>query len=86
MNSLNIYLDHFAFGKQPIFVKQEVSVTKGNIVGIIGENGIGKSTFVNLLAGNITSTLQINYHNKSLVPGYNPFVFSSRMTSQGLNI
>ncbi|AQT85632.1 ATP-binding transport protein NatA [Paenibacillus larvae subsp. larvae] len=75
MNSLNIYLDHFAFGKQPIFVKQKISVTKGNIVGIIGENGIGKSTFVNLLAGNITSTLQINYHNKSLVPGYNPFVF-----------
>lgn len=75
MNRLNIYLDYFAFGKVPIFVKQEVSVTTGNIIGIIGENGIGKSTFVNLLAGNIASTLQINYHNKSLVPGYNSLIF-----------
>lgn len=69
--TLDIYIDNFSFDKKSIFIEQKISLENKNILGIIGENGIGKSTFVNLVVGNIESSLNLNYDGISLIPGYN---------------
>lgn len=39
------------FGKRVLFDEVSTSFTQGNIYGIIGANGAGKSTFLNIIAG-----------------------------------
>ncbi len=39
------------FGKRVLFDEVSTSFTQGNIYGIIGANGAGKSTFLNILSG-----------------------------------
>ena len=43
----------FGFGSTPIVSDFNYSFQKGEKIGIVGPNGIGKSTFINILAGNI---------------------------------
>jgi len=43
----------FSFGDRPILRDFSYSFQKGEKVGIAGPNGVGKSTFVNLLAGSV---------------------------------
>ena len=40
-----------SYGEQTILDKFDYSFTKGERVGIIGKNGTGKSTFLNILTG-----------------------------------
>lgn len=41
----------FSYGQCNVVDKQNLKFEKGKIYGIIGENGSGKSTFINLLLG-----------------------------------
>ncbi|MBQ4587488.1 MAG: ABC-F family ATP-binding cassette domain-containing protein, partial [Clostridia bacterium] len=42
------------FEERPLFENANLSISAGEHVGIVGLNGAGKSTFINILAGNIT--------------------------------
>ena len=44
------------YGSRKLFEHVDITFTKGNCYGIIGENGAGKSTFLKLLSGEIEST------------------------------
>ncbi len=43
------------FGKRVLFKDVNIKFTQGNCYGLIGANGAGKSTFLDILAGNIES-------------------------------
>ena len=43
----------FSYGDKPIVRDFSYSFQKGEKVGIVGPNGVGKSSFINVLAGNI---------------------------------
>lgn len=40
-----------SFGDKPLFKDVSLKFTPGNCYGIIGANGAGKSTFLNILSG-----------------------------------
>ncbi len=44
------------FGKQPLFSDVNLKCTSGNCYGVIGANGAGKSTFLNILSGSLEPT------------------------------
>lgn len=44
------------FGSRKLFEDVNLKFTKGNCYGVIGANGAGKSTFLNLLSGELDST------------------------------
>lgn len=44
------------FGKRVLFEEVNLKFTPGNVYGLIGANGAGKSTFVKILAGDIDQT------------------------------
>lgn len=44
------------FGKQPLFADVNLKCTPGNCYGVIGANGAGKSTFLNILSGTLEAT------------------------------
>ena len=44
------------FGKRVLFDDVNIKFTQGNCYGVIGANGAGKSTFLKILAGDITPT------------------------------
>lgn len=43
------------YGEKPLFEDVSIKFTEGNCYGLIGANGAGKSTFLKILAGEITS-------------------------------
>ena len=44
------------FGKKPLFEDISITFSQGNIYGLIGANGSGKSTFMKVLSGHLDST------------------------------
>lgn len=68
---LNIDIKEFAFDKKILFQEQNITIEGNKILAIVGENGVGKSTFVNLISGNINSKIILNYNGKLIRPGYN---------------
>lgn len=44
------------FGKHPLFADVNLKCTPGNCYGVIGANGAGKSTFLNILSGTLEAT------------------------------
>ncbi|WP_251861360.1 ABC transporter ATP-binding protein [Clostridium sp. Marseille-Q2269] len=68
---LKVYIHKFGFDQKILFKNQQLNLKSGNIVGIIGENGTGKSTILNMINGEINSTVKMTYNNKPLIPGYN---------------
>ena len=44
------------FGKKPLFQDVNLKFTPGNCYGVIGANGAGKSTFLRLISGEVSST------------------------------
>ncbi len=44
------------FGKLPLFADVNLKCTPGNCYGVIGANGAGKSTFLNILSGSLEAT------------------------------
>src|SRR5690606_90094 len=53
------------FGKRVLFDSVNIKFTEGNCYGVIGANGAGKSTFLKILADDITPT----GGNVSMTPG-----------------
>lgn len=72
--SLEIYIDKFGFKDETMFDRQSLILEYGNIYGIVGENGIGKSTLLNIIAGELEADINILYNKIKLVPGYNNFI------------
>ncbi len=54
-----------SFGKRTLFEEVNLKFTPGNVYGLIGANGAGKSTFVKILAGDLDPTSG----NVSMDPG-----------------
>ena len=50
-SSLELKGVDFAYGKKQIFKNLNVKFNKGEIVGVLGESGTGKSTLINLISG-----------------------------------
>ena len=66
-----------SFGQQTMLSKFDYSFTKGERVGIIGKNGTGKSTFLNVLTGQepidggkivIGETVKFGYYTQKGIP------------------
>ena len=57
-----ITVDNLAiqFGKRTLFQDVNLKFTPGNIYGVIGANGAGKTTFLRLLSGDLDSTRGTN--------------------------
>ena len=56
---------HFSYGDKPIFTDAHFTFEAGKIYGILGPNGIGKSTLLNILFGQIkTDSGSINWQIK----------------------
>lgn len=54
-----------SFGKRTLFEEVNLKFTPGNVYGLIGANGAGKSTFVKILSGDLDATSG----NVSMDPG-----------------
>lgn len=55
--TLNVAIREFHYRKeQPIFEEIQLEMEPATIIGLVAPNGTGKSTFINLLAGNLTSS------------------------------
>ncbi len=46
----------FSYSKNKVFDGLTLSLTKGNVYGLLGQNGVGKTTLLKLLAGLQQST------------------------------
>ena len=44
------------FGQKPLFEDISITFSKGNVYGLIGANGSGKSTFMKVLSGDLEPT------------------------------
>lgn len=42
---------HYAYGKKPIYEGLNLCIEKGSVYGVLGKNGVGKSTLINILMG-----------------------------------
>ena len=49
-----------SYGQEIILKNLDFSIREGEVIGIIGESGIGKSTFLECLLGNIHQKVMMN--------------------------
>jgi ATP-binding cassette subfamily F protein 3 len=59
-----------AFGEDPVLIGADLTVSRGERVGVIGANGAGKSVLAQLLAGVITPTEGERWVGPSISIGY----------------
>lgn len=70
-------------GKHPVsvFSNMNMNLNAGDLVGLIGDNGIGKSTFIKTLTGNLTPLAgEITLNNKSITR------YSAQQLAQQLSV
>lgn len=58
----------FSYSKNNVFEDLTLSLTKGNVYGLLGQNGVGKTTLLKLLAG-----LQKSTKEACVVNGFHPY-------------
>ena len=58
------------FDGRVLFDKAELCVMNGEHIGVVGLNGAGKSTFINILAGRLVQDEGVVKWNSSLRRGY----------------
>jgi len=51
MHSLNVNNLTFSHSKDPLFINASMNINPGNIVGLLGPNGSGKTTFFDIICG-----------------------------------
>ena len=68
---LSFNIQEFGYNDKLMFKEQSFDLEGGKIYGLVGENGIGKSTLINLIAGNLNGKIEISQGNKNIVPGFN---------------
>ncbi len=51
VNSINLQNISFSYGKKKIFDNLNIKINRGEKVGIVGQNGTGKSTLLNIFLG-----------------------------------
>ena len=61
---------HFARGTRPIVQNADITIMRGDRVGIIGPNGSGKTTLINLLLGTLTPDAGTIRHGTNLEIAY----------------
>jgi ATP-binding cassette subfamily F protein 3 len=59
-----------AFGEEPVLVGVDLTVSRGERVGVIGANGAGKSVLAKLLAGVLSPTEGVRWVGPSIEIGY----------------
>lgn len=55
------------YGGRSVLDKMDLNLEKGKIIGLVGENGTGKSTLMRVIAG-----LEKNYYGEVLIDGQKP--------------
>lgn len=60
----------FSYGEKDIFTNLNLTLERGEKVAIIGKNGAGKSTFMKLIAGELTPTTGELALGHNVLPGY----------------
>lgn len=58
----------FSYSKNKVFEGLTLSLTRGNVYGLLGQNGVGKTTLLKLLAG-----LQQSTKEACVVNGFHPY-------------
>ena len=53
-----------SYGKRQILENVSFNITKGEILGILGPNGVGKSTIFNLITGLVKPNYGLIFFNK----------------------
>src|ERR671917_1209707 len=61
-----------AFGEEPVLIGAELTVSRGERVGVVGPNGAGKSVLAKLLAGVLSPTEGERWVGPSINIGYLP--------------
>ena len=72
MSLLDITELSLSYGDKCLYKNAEFSLFKGEHVGIVGANGVGKSTFINICTGNTIpdeGTDQVAAGNQPWLPG-----------------
>lgn len=61
----------FSFGEKQILKNISLKIEKGNIIGLLGPSGAGKTTFINILTGQLKpqSGEIKTFHNQNLTSG-----------------
>lgn len=72
--SLEICIENFGFNNKTMFNKQSLMLEYKKIYGVVGENGIGKSTLLNIITGELEADISIKYNGNKLTPGYNTVI------------
>ncbi len=74
-----------SYGKRVIFKDVNIKFTAGNCYGLIGANGAGKSTFLQILAGDIqpdTGTIAVGARERIAVLSQDQFAFNELTVAQ----
>ena len=58
-----------SYGQEVVLKNLEFSIKEGEVIGIIGESGIGKSTFLECLLGNIHQKVMMNVREMKFLEG-----------------
>ena len=67
---INIENLSFSYGINEIFNKLSLSIQEKEMIGLVGRNGSGKSTFLKLLAGRLTPDSGVISKKSNLTIGY----------------
>lgn len=77
MNNILEVLDlSKTYGKRPALNKFNLILPQGRILGLLGPNGSGKTTFIKILTGILSSS-----QGKVLIDGHNPGVYTKSIVS-----
>lgn len=66
MMSINIKIDEFNYDTDSLMIVNQNIILENGIYVLVGENGIGKTTFLNILAGNFKAKLNVILNNSKL--------------------
>lgn len=77
MNMLEIKDLHAYYGKSHVLHGVDMRVAPGEIVSLLGRNGVGRSTTVKAVMGHVASTGQVRFQDRDLA-GLKPFEIAHR--------